>query len=209
MKNQKKESKIIDILSKLVIPVLIFIGGYFIQNKFFKNQEKVEKLKISRSILNDMFETENFDKKIAMKSILNQLTNEDESLSEFKKQLDIIIKNEIFNSEKEVGEKLIRKVKNSSNKEYLNLEIEKYKKVIKLEEEGFYFLLKRNFKEALKKFEEIEKIYPTFHQAYEICNYLKNNSSNDKNNVLKNIIEKYSWKAPKKIVREIQHSLNK
>lgn len=95
---------------------------------------------------------------------------------------------EILNSEKE-----ILKVKNPN----INLDL-----VRQTEKEGFEAILNNDLNIAIQKFQEVEKLYPTYHQAYELSIYLKKIKNEDKKidkEVKNQILKNYSWGMPEEI----------
>jgi len=70
-----------------------------------------------------------------------------------------------------------------------------------LENQAFDFLINKDIESALNKFEECEKVYPTYKSVSEIVKFLKGERQNltDKdstrwNTVYKTILDKYTWK---------------
>lgn len=77
----------------------------------------------------------------------------------------------------------------------------KMQKAAQMENEAFENLFAKDVAKAITSFEEIEKIYPGFHSAYEISRLLKQEAKNlsDQNSanwksLYKSILENYSWK---------------
>lgn len=110
-----------------------------------------------------------------------------------------------------------RKVKIIAKVEQLEAKLEvpttsgssKYTLAIEKEREGFESLIEGQFEKAIISFETAEKIYPSFHQAYEIAKLLKNErlklgNSEDYKNILRKIVDNYSWKAPKDLIDELR-----
>ena len=62
---------------------------------------------------------------------------------------------------------------------------------------------------AIEAFEDTEIIYPTFHQVYEIGRLLRGNRSkldipDERRKVFLEIVEKYSWEAPRDLLLELK-----
>ncbi len=78
-----------------------------------------------------------------------------------------------------------------------------------LEEEAFQKIIDNDFTGAIVLFDKIDKIYPTYHMAYEIKNFLKKNKDSfgttaGQETIKKKIVQEYSWKAPKKKLERIR-----
>ncbi|MDV6252312.1 hypothetical protein [Vibrio sp. EA2] len=77
----------------------------------------------------------------------------------------------------------------------------KYQSAIEYEAKAFDALVNQDFVNAIKYLDMAEKVYPSFHQVYEIKNLLKENIDNiqdekTKAAVLREIVFELSWKAP-------------
>ena len=80
-------------------------------------------------------------------------------------------------------------------------DLPKYQQASQLEKEGFTALANNQFDLALSKFNQVEKIYPSFHMSYEISRLLKKetanfNSPETQKNIKEQVIKNFSWKAP-------------
>lgn len=73
----------------------------------------------------------------------------------------------------------------------------------RLERLGFESAINGNVKEAISYFEQCEKVYPSYHSAYEIIKFLKNNINSDKKTICKGL-QKYTWQVPKDIVDRLK-----
>ena len=74
---------------------------------------------------------------------------------------------------------------------------------------AFEALIGGNYREALSEFEATDRVYPTFHQAYEIARLLRQNLStmNDLNirkNVFKRIVTEFKYGAPPKYIEKLE-----
>jgi hypothetical protein len=81
-----------------------------------------------------------------------------------------------------------------------------------LEKEGFEALANNQFDLALAKFTQAEKILPSFHMAYEISELLKKERTNfndpeKQKNLKRLIIDKYSWRAPAKPIKQLKEQV--
>ena len=91
-----------------------------------------------------------------------------------------------------------------------NKKVNNYELALKNELEGFMAVLDKNIEAAITAFSRSENAYNSFHQVYEIENYLREkNKSNDIKDdnfwksIYKDLLEKYSWKMPKSIKEEL------
>ncbi len=104
---------------------------------------------------------------------------------------------------------LIRKIRTVSEDYTKANNIGSYEKAVQLEKEGFEAISKNQLGIALEKFNQIEKIAPSFHSSYEISKLLnskKNNFSNPgvQKEIKELIIKKYYWKAPPEQMKKIE-----
>ena len=96
---------------------------------------------------------------------------------------------------------LIRELK-TVNETYTKVNnLSAYQQAYELEKEGFEALTKNNFKLALTQITLAEKTSPGFHMSFEISNLLGRNykgfdDAETQKDIKREIIEKFSWKAP-------------
>ena len=70
---------------------------------------------------------------------------------------------------------------------------------------GFTYILKKDLKNALERFQEAEYAYPSYHNVYEIGKLLRRQNDNpDWKAIYKEIVSKYSWGVPKDIIEELK-----
>jgi tetratricopeptide (TPR) repeat protein len=74
---------------------------------------------------------------------------------------------------------------------------------------AFEALVRGDYKTALSEFEEAERVYPTFHQAYEIARLLRRNLSSIsepaiRKSVLKQIVTQLSYGAPPEYLQKLE-----
>ena len=74
--------------------------------------------------------------------------------------------------------------------ELINSRKSKYEQASDLERKGIDALIEGDFKLALDSYESAEKVYPTFHWAYEISRLLKKNEKDFDNEDIKKSIRK-------------------
>lgn len=107
---------------------------------------------------------------------------------------------------------LIRELKNV-NETYTRVnDLSAYQKAYILEKEGFEALVSNNFELALEKISAAEKTSPNFHMCYEISNLLRSNREKLKDeetqrNIKRQIIEKFSWKAPAALLSKLKEQV--
>lgn len=82
------------------------------------------------------------------------------------------------------------------------------------EREGFKALLDGDVERSIAAFEAAERAFPTFHQVYEIGRLLRRHRSEFDNtrvrrDVLREIVERLSWKAPTDLLDEIRAELRR
>lgn len=77
------------------------------------------------------------------------------------------------------------------------------------ERSGFENLISGNYSAALEAFTLAEKIYPDYHNVFEISNALRKAladgkiDANEKQNLLKSIRNNWSWGAPKDLLEKL------
>ncbi|WP_186756860.1 hypothetical protein [Echinicola salinicaeni] len=78
-----------------------------------------------------------------------------------------------------------------------------YSAAIAWERVGFEKLFSKELREAILAFENAEKSYNSFHQVYEIANFLKSRSASNNlhdedfwNSIYEKLLSDYSWKMP-------------
>jgi hypothetical protein len=84
-----------------------------------------------------------------------------------------------------------------------------YKTALKYESLGFQALLQNKFDIALISFTRVENISPSFHMVYEISRLLrsKNGDYSNPSDIKKQIIQKYSWKAPADLLKKLKQQV--
>lgn len=87
--------------------------------------------------------------------------------------------------------------------------VTKFQKASKSERDGFTALLEGRYDDSIAAFEEAERIYPAYHQVYEIGRLLREERNNltepeKRKQVFHKIVNKYSWKAPKEMLEKLR-----
>jgi len=129
-------------------------------------------------------------------------------------------KNEVHRLKEELKSEVVnaqKKIEIESEVERLELKLEvpksskssRYSLAVEKEREGFEALIESEFEKAIIAFEDAEKIYPSFHQNYEIARLLKKdreklNDPVEKKNILIKIINDYSWGAPRDMIDRLR-----
>jgi hypothetical protein len=88
----------------------------------------------------------------------------------------------------------------------------KYQAAIEYEKSGFDSIISGDYTKAIEYFGLAEKVYPTFHQVYEIKKLLQNNvvkmdDERTKKAVLREIADNLSWKAPNQQLIKIKEMI--
>lgn len=92
--------------------------------------------------------------------------------------------------------------------ENLDKQRERVRLALAHEAAAFEALIGSDYQKALSEFEATDRVYPTFHQAYEIARLLRQNLStmNDSNfrkSVFRRIVTEFSYGAPPKYIEKI------
>ena len=109
--------------------------------------------------------------------------------------------------------KYVRKIKIGSDSVYKSKDSSLANKAAQLEREGFNALKNNNLEVALAKFKETEKTSPSYHMAYEISTLLNSEKKNDlkdpktQTEVKKQILQKFSWRAPKDLLDSLKRQV--
>ena len=83
-----------------------------------------------------------------------------------------------------------------------------------LERQGYEALVKSDFAAAVRAFDGVEKAYPSYHSAREIGGLLRARQADladpkMRRDVLKTILDDYSWKAPADLVAQLRKASQK
>lgn len=92
--------------------------------------------------------------------------------------------------------------------ENLDKQRERLRSALAHEAAAFEALIAGDYQKALFEFEATEAVYPTFHQAYEISRYLRQNlnmmnESKTRTAVFRRIVTEYNYGAPLKYLQKI------
>lgn len=94
----------------------------------------------------------------------------------------------------------------------LKPELNKYEEALRLENQGFEALVVDNLQLAIRSFEQIQEVYPGYHNAAELAALLKENRDQWENQevqqeVYRTILEKFAWKAPQPQIEKLREML--
>lgn len=99
----------------------------------------------------------------------------------------------------------------NDNKLKIQLGSSKKERATKIENEAFDYLFEKNIDLAIQKFEECEKIFPTYNSVYDIAKLLKNEKLNlqDKNStkwndIFSTILKDYPWNLSAEIKEKLK-----
>lgn len=142
---------------------------------------------------------------------------------------DSIIRKEYYSfagkktlTQEEIKKKQVLEVQIEENNRLINPAIilpsqtsKNFDSALDWEKKGFSFLLEKDIENAITSFINSEKSYNSFHQVYEISNYLIKNKSQllTRDSVFwktafKTILENYSWKMPISVRQQIIAEMN-
>ncbi len=155
-----------------------------------------------------------------------ELNNEKDDLDQVRKDLKskLIETDSLLNIQKTITDKIVKEIPQGNPADSLHKLIFKYKKnaesvnkivddpeklALQFEKDGFNALINNQFTIALDKFMKAEKASPSFHMAYEISRLLKSEKANLENpaiqrKIKKQIIDKYSWRAPVDLLKKLR-----
>jgi hypothetical protein len=102
----------------------------------------------------------------------------------------------------------------NDNKLKLQLGNSKADRAKKLENQAFDFLFEKNVSAALQKFEECDKIFPTYNNVYDIGRLLRREKQKllDKNStvwieIYRTILKDFPWKLPQEIIESLEQKV--
>lgn len=142
---------------------------------------------------------------------------------------DSIIRKEYYSyagkktlTQEEIEKKQILELQIEENKRLINPAIilpgqspKNFNSALEWEKKGFSFLLEKDVENSIAAFSNSEKSYNSFHQVYEISNYLNKNKSQllTKDSAFwktafKTILDNYSWKMPQNVKQQIIGEIN-
>lgn len=197
----------------LLAPILVLGLGFYFNLHLQEKKSEVQQLELVHSMLPKLFSEETY-LALATQKLLNSVLQDEDLKSGIqeiiKKNLQEKLRNLPSNQRKIESEKIIQDAERV--KSPLFEELSKYENALRSERQGFQYLINADYEKAIKSFEEAEKIYPTFHQVYEIATLLKTNlnsldDQNTRKRVIKIIVDDMSWKAPEELLTKLREEI--
>ncbi len=178
----EKFTKWIGIISSGVT-ILLTVLNVFLNNKIQQTEIELKKTETALKVKSQ--ELEASKEKTSRYEFVNKLLPD--MIKRDKTQVILTTNLITLALTEEESKRLFNGFASSSNQEVQNIGKEgidnikkqntKYLDAASKEREGYEALVKGEIINSIKAFETIEQIYPTFHQAYEIANFLKNNQN--------------------------------
>jgi len=212
-------------LQFLLFPIVLGIMGYIFQSVIKESENRIEQLKMTQTIMKDIYVDTIYERTVAMRGIMNELLQNDELSEKLAKLIDERVKKLIVEGTPEQVSGIVNAVEAVSNtNDSLKIKIEsdtawkEAQNALKTrtadakaeERKGFQYLADGNLKSAEISFRKVDSIYPTYHQAYEINRLLakvnqKGNMNQDQLDAVKlNVIENLNYGAPKDLLQKIE-----
>ncbi|WP_046758439.1 hypothetical protein [Kordia jejudonensis] len=206
-------------LQFFIFPIILAGMGYFFQYTVKKSEDRLEQLKLTQTIVDQVFKDTTAERTVILRDILNEILDNDVLVAKIQKSIDNHLKNKAMTGTPEEAKKVTSAVNtfasnNSNLKESLNAseeiqeKISKYDRAIAKEREAFTHLVNGDLKNAKQAFKEVEEIYPSFHQAYGIVRYLEkapqNPTAAEIKEIQNHIANTLNWKAPKDLIQRLQ-----
>ena len=212
-------------LQFFMFPLILAGMGYYFQSIIKESENRIEELKMTQTIVNDIYKDTVYERTVAMRGIMSELLQNDELSKKLNVLIDERVKKLILEGTPKEVSGIVNAVENVSNEsDSLKLKLEaseEIQTVLKTrtnlasakEREGFNYLASGNLVAAEKAFRQVDSIYPTYHQAYEIYRYLdkvnkRQSSERNLREIQKFTIENYNYGAPKDIVERIKTQNN-
>ncbi len=212
-------------LQFFVFPLILAVLGYFFQNAIIESSERREQLKMAQDIVENVFTDTIYDKTIAMRGILYEVLDNDKLSRTIGRLIDTRLKELAINGTPKEMTKVVKAVETFSTatdsvKEKFAKSPEIQERIMNRnslakakEKQAFTYLKNGELLKAERAFRQVDSIYPTYHQAYEISKYLRENSDkfDDKQDVLKiqeHTINAFPYGAPENIVKDIEREIN-
>ncbi len=202
-------------LQFFIFPLILAGMGYFFQHTVKQSEKRMEQLKITQSIVNQVFNDTTIERTVILRDILDEILENDVLATKIQKSIDNYLKNKAVTGTPEEAKKVAAAVntfasedtslkESFSTSEIIQKKVLKYDRAIAKEYEAFTFLINGDLEKAKHAFKEVEQIYPSFHQAYEIGRYLERAPQNPTEIQIKEI-QNYigttlGWKAPKDLL---------
>lgn len=211
-------------LQFFIFPFILAVLGYFFQNAIIESSERREQLKMAQDIVENVFNDTIYDKTIAMRGILFEVLDNDKLSNTIGALIDTRLKKLAINGTPKEMTKVVKAVEIFStsadsisekfnNSEEIQKRVTNRNQMAKVKElEAFTYLKNGNLSKAERTFRQVDSIYPTYHQAYEISKYLRKNRSKFNNlgevtRIQEHTINSFPYGAPENIVEELREQL--
>jgi|GEM_PF-5354759 len=232
-----KQNKFRVFVQFLLSPILIIIIGGILNNQLEKKKTEIQQIQLAQNMMASLF-SDDAHKSFATQKLMEKALEDDSLNQEIGKIVERYYRNRVeellYQGEIESAKKIVNAAESIGGSvahrflEILNKENKsdektaaqeherettsfssKFERAFQKEREGFNQLIAGNFDEAIKAFEEAERIYHGFHQVYEIANLLKEKRSElddkeQRKRVFKQIIKEKSWKAPADLLEKLE-----
>lgn len=174
-------------LQFLVFPIILAGMGYLFQSTMRESTEKREQLQMAQGIVEIIFNDTIYDKTIAMRGILFEVLDNKKLSNQLGKIIDTRLENLILNGTPMEVVKVDNAIKTfsteadslrkkfNSSEEIQNKLSQRLKLTKAMERKAFTYLRNGKLQNAEIAFRQVDSIYPKYHQAYEIQQYLRKN----------------------------------
>ena len=203
-------------LQFFIFPLILAGMGYYFQHAVKQSERRMEQLKISQTIVNQVFNDTIVERTVIYRNILDEILENDALAKKIQKSIDKHLKNKAITGTPEEAKKINNAIntftsddtslkENFEQSEVIQQKVSKYDKAIAKEYEAFTFLVNGELSKAEQAFKEVEQIYPSFHEAYGIWKYLEKSTPQNPTETQIKAIQNYiginmSWKAPKDLL---------
>ncbi|WP_298422071.1 hypothetical protein [uncultured Kordia sp.] len=205
-------------LQFFIFPLILAGMGYYFQHTVQQSEKRLEQLKITQTIVNQVFTDTTIERTVILRDILDEILENDVLADKIQASIDKYLKNKAMTGTPEEAKKVTTainafasddtKLKESfQDSDVIQKKVSKYDRAIAKEREAFTFLVNGELDKAKHAFRETGQIYPSFHQVYEIGNYLEKSPENPTETQIKEI-QNYigntmGWKAPQDLLYKL------
>ncbi len=209
-------------IQTLIIPIVLAFFGFLINNTLQEKQRAFDKVKFTDQVLNEAFDSNNFDKALAISVLIPQIVEDVAFADTLKALINRHYLNLAANALKSGNDTLYHQISDAA-KGYQSGALtdslqsspltSRAETASNYENTGLQQIQQGKLSEAKLSFEKANETYPGFHSSYEISNLLKKkveevNNGADSNLAKKEVIEavkkNYSWKLPVAILQKQQ-----
>lgn len=163
-------------MQTLLIPGVLAITGYFINDTLSQKQRDAENFKFMENVMREAFDAKSPIKALALAKLLPHLTDDQalaDTLAELIRQnFKVNLTEAIKTGNDTTTLKYVKAAEAAKDTTTQHL-VTKTKEALDLETKGYKAIQEGDLKTAEKHFELVEKTYPTFHSAYEISRILR------------------------------------